>query len=312
MAAGQWRVDASESGQRLDKFLSAPSRLASRGRAAEALDRGQVFVNDAEQTAADASRRVREGDLVRLWRDRPGSAQRRTRARRLGGFTVLFEDEALIVVDKPPGVLTVPLPAPDGELSVVDGLDAEYAARTRRAPLVVHRIDRDTSGLVIFARTRLALTALREQFRRREPVRVYLAVVNGVPEPPAGTWRDWVRWNDRACQLQSAPRSARGAVEAACVYEVQESYAHAALIEVRLITGRQNQIRAQALLHGHPLVGEQKYTARDAPSRIAFQRQALHAHQLAFAHPLSGRPVSFESPLPPDLDQLLGRLRGAR
>jgi 23S rRNA pseudouridine1911/1915/1917 synthase len=141
---------------------------------------------------------------------------------------------------------------------------------------------------------------------------VYLAVVNGVPEPPAGTWRDWVRWDDRACQLQAVPRSVRGAVEAACVYDVRERFAEAALIEVRLITGRQNQIRAQAMMHGHPLVGEQKYAARGEPGRIAFARQALHAHQLAFAHPLSGRPVSFESPLPRDLTRLLARLREGR
>jgi 23S rRNA pseudouridine1911/1915/1917 synthase len=101
-------------------------------------------------------------------------------------------------------------------------------------------------------------------------------------------------------------------VEAACVYEVREWFAQAASIEVRLITGRQNQIRAQAMMHGHPLVGEQKYAARGEPGRIAFARQALHAHQLAFAHPLSGRPVSFESPVSRDLGQLLVRLRGTR
>jgi 23S rRNA pseudouridine1911/1915/1917 synthase len=310
MPPTEWLVATGEEGMRLDKFLAAPARLGSRRRAAEALDRGQVWVNDAEQVAADGARALHEGDRVRLWLDRPGSAQRRTRVRQVRGFSVLFEDEALIVVDKPAGLLTVPLPTPGGEPSVLDGLDADYAARTRRSPLVVHRIDRDTSGLVVFAKTGRALAALRQQFARRQPVRVYLAVVMGVPDPRAGKWHDWVIWHQRSLSLQAAPRSARGAVEAACTYEVCEAFVGAALLEVRLITGRQNQIRAQAMLHGHPVIGEQKYLARDAAGTVAIGRQALHAHQLSFAHPVSGRPVSFESPLPKDMRQLLARLRG--
>jgi 23S rRNA pseudouridine1911/1915/1917 synthase len=307
-----WRVEPAEAGRRLDKFLAAPQRLASRGRAAAALDRGQVWVNGEERGGADGGLRLAAGDLVRLWRDRPGSARRRTRPRALAGFRVVFEDAALIVVDKPAGLLTVPLPDPGAQPSVLDGLDAEYAARTRRAPLVVHRIDRDTSGLVVFAKTRPAWSALRRQFARREPERVYLVVVHGVPAPPSGTWRDWVVWHQRALALRPATRTTPGAVEAVLRYTVRESFGRAALLEVRLVTGRQNQIRAQAMLHGHPLVGEQKYdveSAATAAEVVTCPRQALHAHRLGFAHPVTGAPVAFASPLPRDLRALLARLR---
>ena len=308
-AGAEWTVGDADAGQRLDKFLASPERLGSRSRAAMALDRGQVFVNDDERAGGDGALRMAAGDRVRLWRDRPGSARRHTRPRTLAGFRVVFQDDALIVVDKPAGLLTVPLPDAGAEPSVLDGLDAEYAARTRQSPLVVHRIDRDTSGLVVFARTGVALARLREQFKRREPERVYLAIVRGVPDPRSGTWHDWVWWNQRALALQPSEGSRRGAIEAACRYEVLESWLVASLIEVSLDTGRQNQIRAQAMLHGHPLVGEQKYVVAGTPAGPAFARQALHAHRLAFLHPTTGSLVEYESPLPEDLADLAGRLR---
>jgi 23S rRNA pseudouridine1911/1915/1917 synthase len=305
-------VSAHDVGQRLDKFLAAADRLASRGRAAAALDRGQVWLNGQERSGADGALRLATGDIVRVWRDRPGSAKRHTRPRTLAGFRILFEDAALIVVDKPAGLLTVPLPDKGAQPSVLDFLDAEYAARTRRSPLVVHRIDRDTSGLVVFAKTRHAWSALRRQFAQREPERVYLAVVHGVPAPRSGTWHDWVTWSQRALELRPATPATGGAVEAVSRYAVREAFDAAALIEVRLVTGRQNQIRAQAMMHGHPLVGEQKYDA-DGPATpapaVGFRRQALHAHKLGFSHPATGAVVTFESPLPPDLKGLLKRLR---
>jgi 23S rRNA pseudouridine1911/1915/1917 synthase len=304
----EWVVDVEGAGQRLDKFLAAPGRIASRGRAARALDRGQVFLNDEELGAAGASRVLVAGDRVKLWLDRPGSAKRRTRPRRVEGCSLVFEDASLVVVDKPAGLLTVPLPPPADEASVLDVLDKEYAAATRLSPLVVHRIDRDTSGLVVFAKTRAAMLDLKRQFLRREPERVYLAVVHGVPERPEGRWHDWVTWNARGLRLQAASRGAGGAIEAECRYRVVEALNEAALIEVSLVTGRQNQIRAQADLHGHPLVGERKY-AEVGRSAVAFARQALHAHRLAFAHPVSGQRLRFESPVPADLEDLLARLR---
>jgi 23S rRNA pseudouridine1911/1915/1917 synthase len=135
-------------------------------------------------------------------------------------------------------------------------------------------------------------------------------------------WSDWVIWNQRALALQWATRATRGAVQAVLHYEVREAFDAAALLEVRLVTGRQNQIRAQAMMHGCPLVGEEKYDGADAvhaagetgegaprARAIEHSRQALHAHRLGFAHPLTGAAVTFASPMPKDLQRLLERLR---
>jgi 23S rRNA pseudouridine1911/1915/1917 synthase len=304
----EWIVDPASAGLRLDRFLAASDRLGSRSRAATALDRGQVFLNDREAEAADAATLLRPGDRVRLWRDRPGSASRHTRGRSVSGIRIVFEDDTLIVVDKPAGVLTVPHPRHRDEPSVFDVLDEDYAARTRSSPLVVHRIDRDTSGLVVLARTPRAMRAMKEQFVRREPERAYLAVVTGVPRPPQGTWNDRFIWNAHHLRLEAARPGAHGVLDAVAHYAVRERLRGAALIEVWLVTGRRNQVRAQASLHGHPLAGERQYVG-EGPAPLPFPRQALHAHRLAFVHPSSGERVEFESPLPADLQQFVERLR---
>jgi 23S rRNA pseudouridine1911/1915/1917 synthase len=111
--SSQWHIQADEQGSRLDKFLAATDRLGSRSRVAAALERGKVFVNDVEAGLADASRRLRAGDVVRVWMDRPGSARRRTVPYDVGPLQILFEDDLLLVVNKPSGLLSVPLPDRD-------------------------------------------------------------------------------------------------------------------------------------------------------------------------------------------------------
>lgn len=308
-----WTVEAAEAGLRLDKFLAAPERLASRAKAIEAIDRGRVFVNEREATGDDAGKPVRRGDVVRLWLDRPGSAARR-RASRVGDLRIVYEDAALLVVDKPAGLLSVPLAGRRDASSAFEQLAAHFDPRGRREPQVVHRIDRDTSGLLVFAKTADARQRLKAQFERRQPERVYLAFVHGVPSPARGTWRDRLAWDQEARRQTYAADDDPGAKEAVSHYRVVERYAGAALIEVRLETGKWNQIRVQAAAHGHPLIGERQYAgdrevAEEAP--MAFARQALHAHRLGFRHPIDGRPLLFESPLPRDLASLRARLRGA-
>lgn len=296
---------------RLDKFLAAPVRVGSRGRASDALARGRVFVNDAEATSADAARRLAIGDRVRFWPDRPGSARRKTvRPPRPGELPIVYEDDALIVVNKPPGLLAVPLERREDAASVQDELVLHLRSQGKRKPLVVHRIDRDTSGLVVFAKRPDAQARLRDQFRRREPERVYLAVVYGHPSPASGSWRDHLVWDRKLLiQKETHPRDPRGQ-EARSEYRVLEKLKGASLIEVRLVTGRRNQIRLQARLHGHTLVGEARYTyGSEALRPIEFPRQALHAHRLAFRHPLTGQPLSFEAPLPVDMQALIDSLR---
>ncbi len=312
MSGERWDVMPEAEGARLDKFLADPARLGSRGRAGTALARGKIYVNDLEAGPTDASRRLVAGDSVRFWQDRPGSAKKRTyRDPRRGELAIVYEDAALIVVNKPAGLLAVPLERQEHAPSVQDELVAHLRSKGKRRPLVVHRIDRDTSGLVMFAMHPDALSRLKGQFRRREPERVYQAVVYGHPDPESGTWRDRLVWDQRALiQKETHPRDEKGK-EAECHYRVLERFGGASLIEVRLVTGRRNQIRLQARLRGHTLVGEQRYTYGDDTLRpIPFKRQALHAHRLAFRHPVTGQPMAFEAPLPADMAELLGRLKG--
>jgi 23S rRNA pseudouridine1911/1915/1917 synthase len=306
-----WTVGEDSAGVRLDKFLAAPDRFGSRARAAAALERGQVFVNGAEARLSAASTRIVAGDVIRGWFDRPGSARRRTVLGDARDLHILYEDDAIVVLNKPAGLLAVPLERQRPARSVYDELARYLRGRGRLRPFVVHRIDRDTSGLVVFATRADVQRQLRDQFEKHEPERVYRAVVYGHPRPPAGTWRDRLIWDPRALlQKEARARDPRGK-EAASQYRIVEEFLEASLIEVRLVTGRRNQIRLQAGLRGYTLVGERRYVLRPPPHPIAFPRQALHAYQLVLRHPISGQTIRFEAPLPEDLVQLIARLRRA-
>lgn len=309
MSKDAWIATKADAGMRLDKWLAAPARLGSRRRAFEALSRGRVFVEDVEQTGADARRTVAAGMAIRLWMDRPGSASRRG-PRKVHGLDILFEDDVIIVLDKPAGLLTVPLPRQPEEPSLAALVTEHWKSHRRREPLVVHRIDRDTSGVVVFAHTPEAWRDLRERFARHEPTRRYLAVVLGRPEPASGTWSRWIRWDgERLVQIACA-REEEGAKEAVTRYEVLESFAEASLVAFELVTGRQHQVRVQAMARGHPLLGERIYVGSHGASvRSAFKRQALHAALLTLVHPVSRKPVVFEAPLPGDLRHLLHCLK---
>jgi 23S rRNA pseudouridine1911/1915/1917 synthase len=305
-----WIVTREEQGSRLDRFLAAPGRLGSRSRVRAALERGQVFVNDAEASTKDAGVPVNAGDAVRLWLDRPGSSKRRT-GFESRGLHILYEDETLLVVNKPAGLLTVPLGRRRDAASAFSLVADHLGPRGRRTPFVVHRIDRDTSGIVVFGKTAAAQQAVKDQFARREPERVYWAVVRGCPRPASGRWRDRLAWDDDALKQTAASAKHAKGVEAISDYRVLETFADASLIEVRLQTGKRNQIRIQAALRGHALIGERQYTdSSSTRTGPAHPRQALHAYRLSFAHPVDGRQLAFEAPLPQDLVDLLGRLRG--
>lgn len=303
-------MTSEQSGQRLDKYLASPDRLRSRSRVTTALARGKVFVNEAEASPGDAARRLALGDLVTVWMDRPGSARRRLGAHVAGGVPILYEDEHLVVLDKPVGLLAVPLDERRSAGSAYDHVEDHLRSRGKRRPMVVHRIDRDTSGLVVFAKSAMSQAAVKDQFRRREPERVYWAVVYGHPQPSEGTWEDRLVWDQRALIQKETHRTDPRGVDARCHYRVLERFAGTSLIEVRLDTGKRNQIRLQARLRGHTLVGEQRYVYGPKALRpVAFPRQALHAYRLSFRHPITGAPLTFEAPLPKDLVDLLARLR---
>jgi 23S rRNA pseudouridine1911/1915/1917 synthase len=305
-----WTVSEPEADTRLDKWLAAADRLGSRSRALSALHRGKISIDEVEQTAAEAGRRLRAGEHVRLWMSRPGSAGRRYTERHTATLHLLYEDEELLVVNKPPGLLSVPLAAQPDAVSLLDLLDHHLRCDSVRRPLAVHRIDRDTSGVVLFAKSRVAQQLLKDQFERHEPERVYLSLVHGDVQPAEGEWRDHVVWDEAALKQRAASPNDPAAAEAICRFRVIERYARATVLEVALVTGKRNQIRLQSSLRGYPVVGETMYLAdREPLSTIASPRQALHAWRLGFAHPTDGRPLRFEAPVPEDLQALLRSLR---
>jgi 23S rRNA pseudouridine1911/1915/1917 synthase len=227
-------------------------------------------------------------------------------SRRPRGFRIALEDDDLVAVDKDPGVLTVPAPSSRGT-SLVDRLLEMYRARGFRRPRlwVVHRIDRFTSGLVIFARREAAAARLIESFRRRSVLREYLAICHGVPRPAAARLVSRLVESRRTLKLRVTSDPGKGKV-ASCVYTTERVLTRAALLRVTLETGLRNQIRVQLAAAGHPLVGDRAY----GESSPLIRRVALHAARLAFDHPSTGRRVALESPLPEDMARLVDRLSG--
>lgn len=305
-------VDARVAGWRLDRLVAGMGSVGSRRRASEAVATGKVDVNG--QPCQDGARVVVEGDRVELSWTRPGTARRRVEGRDAldrAGVRVIHQDEHLAVVDKPAGLLTDA--ATEAQRREEDTLRKRVRGWLGEAH-VVHRIDRDTTGLVLFARTTAAAAHLDAQFASRRPERVYLAVVQGAMQGDSGHFADWMYW-DRKRRIQRVGRpEGQDAVLAEADWTVRERFGVlATLIEVRLVTGRRNQIRLHAQLAGHPLVGERLYVAEDAePWRgPRMGRQALHAHRLGLVHPGTGKTVRYESPLPEDMASLLADLRRA-
>ncbi len=311
----EWTVGPEDGGLRLDAWLARRPEIGSRGKARVAIERGKVFLNGEAQDYADAGVRLAPGDAVGYWEDRPGSARPPSRdvVSARAALRVVYEDTDVVAVDKPPGWLVEPLPGEEGrEVTLLDLLHDHLREGTRR-PFVVHRIDRDTSGLVLFALSPRAREGLKAQFERRTPDRVYLAVVRGEVSPASGTWRDLLVWDKARLLQRRAHAREEGAREAIARYRVLEQHRGGAVVEVSLVTGKRNQIRVQAGLRGNPLVGERLYTFGVLPDGPvpSFHRQALHAASLGFRHPSTGRPVQLDAPLPDDLRDLVDRLRSA-
>jgi 23S rRNA pseudouridine1911/1915/1917 synthase len=208
-----------------------------------------------------------------------------------------------VALDKPAGLLAVPVEGSD-KLSAWSMLSAELRTRRQKA-YVVHRIDRFTSGVLLFAKTERDRDVLVRQFLSHTPVRQYLAVVRGHLGPEE---RTLVHQLQRDGMFQRiAPERARDAARAELRYRVERRLKAASLVRVTLVTGLQNQIRVQFLAIGHPVIGDRKYNPEEARER-RIARVALHAAHLGFTHPRTGQPVSVDCELPSDFSSLVRAL----
>ena len=218
---------------------------------------------------------------------------------------IVYSDEWLAVVDKPAGLIVHAAPGHHGP-TMVDALgDLLGGGADPVRPGIVHRLDRDTSGLLVVARTDETHTELARAMAAREVSRTYLALVEGCPGSRTGTIEAPLGRDHRAPErVVVGGRRPRAAVTH---FEVLERLPRDALLEVRLETGRTHQIRAHMLAIGHPIAGDRTY---GAARRHGLERQFLHAARLAFRHPRDGEQLSFESPLPPELERALELARG--
>jgi len=231
-------------------------------------------------------------------RRRPGWSPRLV----LQGLVILHEDSHVLVVDKPPGLLTMGTDTDKSRTAyfiLTDYVRKGYV-KSRNRLFIVHRLDRETSGVLLFAKTAAAKHYLQEHWN--ETRKKYLAVVHGRCEKPSDTITSYLAEN-RARVVYSTRDRAKGKL-AHTAYRVLKQTPVFALLEVDLLTGRKNQIRVHLADIGHPVVGDKKY-GREVRTHT---RLALHAHSIAFAHPCDGGPLAIESPLPEYFHQLVGRV----
>jgi 23S rRNA pseudouridine1911/1915/1917 synthase len=222
-------------------------------------------------------------------------------------LSVLYDDDAVLAIDKPAGLPAVPIPG-SRTPSAWSVVSAALGCNRERC-FVVHRIDRFTSGILLFAKTERDRDRLVKQFMAHTPERQYLAVVRGHPDPKEATLVHYLQRVGMAQKLrtQTDPAAARAELR----YTVERPLRDAALVRVTLVTGLQNQIRAQFAAIGHPVIGDRKYHAAEAAERL-IDRVALHATHLGFVHPRSGERIAVDCKPPHDFRSLAERLAPRR
>ena len=307
---------AEAAGGRVDRFLAEISGL-SRARVKALIEQRRALCDG--QVVGQPAASVRAGALYRL--EPPPPTPARPAAQRME-LNILFEDAHLIVLDKPAGLVVHPAPGnQDGTL--VNALlahcgDSLPGIGGEKRPGIVHRLDKDTSGVMVVAKTEAALTTLSARFAARDIERAYLALCWGLPSPASGEVEAPIGRDPRE-RTRMAVVGHHGKA-ALTRYRTERHWALAAsLLECRLATGRTHQIRVHLAHIGHPLVGDPVYLRRlpaaarrlAEPARQAlmdFPRQALHAWLLGFAHPVTGQPLRFETAMPPDMAGLVAAL----
>jgi 23S rRNA pseudouridine1911/1915/1917 synthase len=311
-------AEPGDAGERLDRLLATRLAELSRTRVKHLVEDGRVTLDGTAIT--DPSMRVKVGQSFVLALP---EAVADTPAPQAIDLAILYEDAHLLVLDKPAGLVVHPAPGnPDGTL--VNALLAHCGASLAgiggvKRPGIVHRLDKDTSGLMVIAKDEVAQVRLSADFAARRVTRAYGAVVWGVPQPRAGEIAGRIGRSPRNRQKMAVLRT--GGKTAVTRYRVLRAFKDvAALVECRLATGRTHQIRVHMTEQGHPLIGDATYGDRRSLGRVralapevrarltSFPRQALHAMLIGFHHPVSGGYLEFSSPFPRDIDGLIGLL----
>ena len=315
------RACEDHSGARLDAFLAQAVPGLSRSRLKKLITDGYVTCGDA--VLRDPAYKVTSGQDFRIIVPKPKEAAPRPQDIPLH---IVYEDDQLIVVNKSPGLVVHPAPG-NPDRTLVNALlahcgDSLSGIGGIKRPGIVHRLDKDTSGLMVAAKTDAAHAALAGQFASHSMERAYLAVVRGVPSPPQGEISGNIGRNPKNRKKMAVVL--KGGKRAETLYQLEKSFRNgeASLVVCELATGRTHQIRVHMAEAGYPVLGDPLYGGHRGLSPHAasptiqmlreFPRQALHAFELRFIHPKTAKPLEFVSELPSDMKNLLNSLEGTQ
>jgi 23S rRNA pseudouridine1911/1915/1917 synthase len=308
-------VDSEKAGERLDRIIAAARPEFSRSRVKSLIEQGHLRLAGAAGTIDDPAYRVKPGQIFELRVPEAKPAKPQGQSMHLD---IVYEDEDLIVIDKPAGMVVHPAPG-NPDFTLVNALiahcgDSLSGIGGEKRPGIVHRIDKDTSGLLVAAKNDAAHRALAAEFARHAIERAYLSLVWGVPSPRGGIITGNI--GRHPVDRKRMAVVTKGGKSAETHYSVLKNFGlGAALVECRLMTGRTHQIRVHMAKVGHPLIGDPLY-GRPTPARRtrlegaarqaaeSFPRQALHAATLGFMHPKTGESLIWYSPLPADFRRL--------
>jgi 23S rRNA pseudouridine1911/1915/1917 synthase len=308
-------IDDAASGSRLDSFLASRLDHVSRTRIQRAIEDGDVLVNER---AVKPSYRLRQGDSVELDLPEPPPTELAPDPIPL---KILYEDDDLVVVDKPAGMVVHPGAGIErGTLAnaLVYHFNELSGAAGRTRPGIVHRIDKETSGLLVVAKNDAAHEKLSDQFRDRQVFKMYVALVYGRMSQSRGEIEARIGRSPHNRTRMAVLRGGAGR-SAHTIFEVEDRYSEFTLVKAVIKTGRTHQIRVHLAHIGHPVAGDTTYgggrenTVRDSYVKQqihALGRHFLHAAQLGFAHPRTGERMEFSSPLPPELTGFLAGIKG--
>ncbi len=295
-------ISSQEVGQRLDRYLTTMLGDLSRTSVQQLIANGSALVNGQKSKAGYM---LRDGDEIQLSAITPPISTGPARPTAID-LEIVYEDADLLVVNKPAGMVVHPAPGHHDD-TLVNALlaylpDLQESEETLR-PGIVHRLDKDTTGLIIVAKNARAQAALLEQMKQHTIIKRYLALVEGNVALDQGSIDAPIGRDPRHRQQMAI--TAVGSREARTYFKVLERYTRHTLLLLQLETGRTHQIRLHLKAIGHPVVADQVYGSGNIFKRVPLNRQFLHAYQLRFTHPFSGETLELEAPLPADLQAVL-------